>query len=183
MNVISNMDYQILLWIQTYLRTDAMTFFWKLMTMLGNGGLIWLCLDAFLLSRKETRKTGFLGIIAIGIAALLANFVLKGIFSRPRPFVTYSQLHALVSVSGTSFPSAHTMSSFANAYVIYRREGKKYGIPSYILAGLIAFSRMYLGVHYLSDVLGGLVLGIATGILTCYFMKQMDEKKVLAKEK
>ena len=92
---------------------------------------------------------------------IINNHIIKNLVQRPRPFVTFTDIQILIPTpSEFSFPSGHTASSFAAAAVFYRFLPKQLGIPAVVLAGLIGFSRLYVGVHYPTDVLAGMLMGV-----------------------
>ncbi len=155
------MDLQILLFIQDHIRTDWLTPIMKGLSIAGNAGILWIVLSVLLLIPKKTRRTGVAILIAMGACYLLNDMVIKNLVQRARPFLASEALLPLVTrPTSYSFPSGHTCSSFAAACTIWRMHGKKYGIPAVILAALIGFSRMYVGVHYPTDVLCGMLIGI-----------------------
>ncbi|GAA0797212.1 phosphatase PAP2 family protein [Faecalicatena orotica] len=161
MSYLLQLDGDILLFIQQYLRHDWMTPFWKFITSLGNAGWFWIVLSIVLLLFKRTRKIGITAIIALAIGALITNVALKNLVARIRPYEVVDGLRLLIERQRDySFPSGHTCASFAAALVYYKMAPRKWGIPAVILASLIAFSRLYVGVHYPSDVLAGLLIGI-----------------------
>lgn len=94
---------------------------------------------------------------------IIGNFILKNFVARERPCWIDTEVFMLIPVPHDySFPSGHTLASTISA-VILMQESKKFGIPACILAALIAFSRMYLFVHFPTDILGGLILGLIIG--------------------
>lgn len=105
----------------------------------------------------------------IGTSTLIdvgATLLLKAIFKRRRPFVQNLKIVAVYNAGSTSFPSGHTSTSFAVATALSRAYPKWYvAVPAYLWAGSVGYSRMYLGVHYPSDVFGGAVLGTSTSLL------------------
>lgn len=158
-----SLDGDILLWLQNYVRNDILTPVFIGITTLGNGGLIWIISSALLMVSKKTRKTGIMVLLALVLSVLINNVALKNIVARVRPYNVVSGLTSLIgTMPDFSFPSGHTGSSFAAAVVMFLRLPKKIGVPALILAFLIGFSRLYIGVHYPSDVLGGALIG--TGI-------------------
>lgn len=161
MDYLINLDGNILLWIQEYIRQDWMEGFWKCITMLGDSGWFWIVLSIVLMIPRQTRWIGITSLTALVIGALITNVTLKNLVARTRPYEVIEELLLLIEKqSDFSFPSGHTCASFAAAGVYWRMMPKKYGIPLMILAALIAFSRLYVGVHYPSDVLAGLVIGL-----------------------
>lgn len=159
-----NFDLPILDWISSHLHCPALDAIMPIITSLGNGGIIWILCAAVLLAFPQTRKIG-LGIgFALIMGLLTCNLLLKPCIARIRPF-DYQQTYLNTSISllispprDYSFPSGHTIASFEAAVVIFLNR-KKWGIPALILACLIAFSRLYLYVHYPTDVLAALILG------------------------
>ena len=108
---------------------------------------------------------------------LINNQLLKNLVQRPRPFVKFTDLKIIIPTpSEFSFPSGHTASSFAAAAVFYRHLPRKLGLPAVILAGLIGFSRLYVGVHYPTDVIAGAVMGIFLSYLAEYVVSFLEEK-------
>ena len=177
MITLQQIDMSILLWIQEHLRIDALTPFWKVITFLGNGGWFWLVAAAVLLIPKKTRRTGIVALLSMAIGFLITNLLLKNIVARPRPFDTYTEIIPLITrPTDFSFPSGHTCASFACALVFFRLLPEKYGIPAVILAGMVAFSRLYLGVHYPGDVLGGFLVAVFASILAYYLVQTYREK-------
>lgn len=139
---------------------------------LGDGGMIWIIIAAILLMMPKHRKTGFQVAAALLMGVLLCNVVMKPLFARIRPY-DYQLEHfgrtielLIDAQHDFSFPSGHTIASFEAATVL-AVSGKKVGIPALILACLIAFSRLYLYVHYPTDVLCSILLGIGIGLLAC----------------
>lgn len=118
---IQNMDAQILLFIQQYIRKDIFDGFWKTITFLGDGGWFWIALGVILLIPKKTRKAGFTALIALAIGAVFTNLGLKQLVARTRPYDAVEGLVPLVAkLKDFSFPSGHTCASFACAAVYLR---------------------------------------------------------------
>lgn len=164
-------DVAMLLWIQEFLRWEIWTPFWKGITLLGNGGWFWIALGLFFLIPGKTRKVGITVLLALVIGALITNVVLKNAVARMRPYDYTGQILLLIEKQlDYSFPSGHSCASFAAACVCVKKLPKKYGIPCMILAVLIAFSRLYVGVHYPTDVLGGIVIGLCSGWMAVFAM-------------
>lgn len=147
-------------------------------TILGNGGLIWIVAALFLIFQNKNmlKREGFTIAVALIIFSVLGLLILKPIIARPRPFVAQGVDILIKEPMGFSFPSGHTGSSFAAASVIYFYN-KKRGLLALILATLIAFSRMYLFVHYPSDIVGGLILGIISSRIAIKITNKISRKK------
>lgn len=177
MDLIFQIDQAILLWIQEYLRNDIFTILWKGITFLGDGGWFWLTSAVTLICFKKTRKTGIVSLCSIALCYIICNLCLKNLIARPRPYTMIPELSILIEpLKSFSFPSGHTANSFAVAMIYHKMLPKKYGIPAMVLAGLISFSRLYLGVHYPTDVIGGVL--IAWVCSTLVYVLYQNHKKV-----
>ena len=128
---IQQLDGEILLLIQQYLRTDMLTPFMKSVTFLGNGGWFWILCAVVLLAVPKTRKTGYAAALSLIFGAIVTNLLLKNIVARPRPFAEIAALIPMITKpKDFSFPSGHTTASFAVALVMLRMLPKKFGIPA-----------------------------------------------------
>lgn len=157
------MDHQILVAI-SHLACPPLDVFFKSLTFLGNGGLIWLTLTLGLLLYRRTRPTAWIVFVSLLAAALITTRGLKPLFMRVRPYLRYHFPIIIAAPGGTSFPSGHAASSFAAAWACFRLYHERHPrccAALLMLAGAIAFSRLYLYVHYPSDVLAGALLGMA----------------------
>ena len=165
----------ILLFIQENLRCAAGDFLFPLITRLGDAGLIWIILGLSLLISRKTRRCGLAILISLAVTYAVGDLVIKNLIMRPRPFTVYPEIELLISPPGSfSFPSGHSGSSFAAATALFCFY-KKPGIAALVLAALIAFSRMYLFVHYPTDVLAGSMLGIFMALAVCCFLRKSAE--------
>ena len=165
-------DLPILEWIQAYLQSDFLDTVMPIITLFGEGGIFWIAWAVILLIIPKTRKIGLSMIIALLLGLLVCNLTLKPLFARVRPYDLQEQdfgvyINLLINrQSDFSFPSGHTIASF-EAAVVLLKYSKKMGIPALILAILVSFSRLYLYVHYPSDVLVSVVLGTAFAFAGC----------------
>lgn len=151
--------------IQSYLRCDFLDATMPIISMLGNVGAIWIVCAVVLLVIPKTRKVGVILAVSLAIEALCCNVILKPLVARIRPFDVNTAVQLLISPpTDFSFPSGHTGAAFAAASALFFSKNRLW-IPSLVLAILIAFSRLYLYVHYPTDVLGGILLGILSGWL------------------
>ncbi len=142
-------------------------------TSLGNSGMIWIAVALLMLCSKKYRKTGI--ILAIGLIGSLVfgNIILKPLFHRLRPFQVKEGIDLIISAPHDySFPSGHTLASVISATILLLRE-RKIGICALVLAILIAFSRLYLYVHFPTDVLGGTIIGIIIGFASVKIAEKM----------
>lgn len=159
-----NLDGNILLWIQEYLRNDALTPIVTFITHLGEDGWIWILLTLAMLFSKKTRKVGAMSAVALIIMLLFNNMFLKNLVARTRPYDVIPGLIPLVpKLSSFSFPSGHTSSAFSAGSVMFRKLPKKFGVPILIFAIIMGLTRLYVGVHYPTDVLFGALEGIVIG--------------------
>lgn len=135
-------------------------------TRLGDAGIIWILLSIVLLLIPKTRKSGAVMVVALVVDVLLCNIVLKNLVARTRPYDVNTGVHLLVAkLHDYSFPSGHTAASFASVTALYLAGEKKLWKFALVLACLIAISRLYLYVHYPTDVLGGILFGVISGYL------------------
>lgn len=133
------------------------------LTLSGELGIIWIVISFFLFTKRKYIKIGIMVLAAIILTTILGEGIVKHIVKRKRPFIKNDLVKLLIAEPGTfSFPSGHTASSFAVATVFVKTDMKLTSLIV-ILAILISFSRLYLRVHYLSDVIGGIILGVISG--------------------
>lgn len=160
-----NIELSILDWIQT-LHTPFLDKIMVFITRLGDAGIIWIMLSIVLLLIPKTRKSGAVMVVALVVDVLLCNIVLKNLVARTRPYDVNTGVHLLVAkLHDYSFPSGHTAASFASVTALYLAGEKKLWKFALELACLIAISRLYLYVHYPTDVLGGILFGVISGYL------------------
>ena len=177
LDTLLNLDGGFLLFLQESVRNPILDNIMIFITSLGNGGMIWIAATIALLIPKKTRKAGIMSAAALLGSLIINNNIVKNIVQRPRPFVTFADLQIIIPTpSEFSFPSGHTSSSFAAAAVFYRHLPKKIGLPSVILAGLIGFSRLYVGVHYPTDVIAGVLMGILLSYLAEFLVNLFSNK-------
>ena len=157
-------DLPILDWIQANLQSGFMDKFMPFITIFGDAGIFWMVWAGVLLFFRKTRKIGIGMFIAMILGLLVCNITLKPLVARIRPDdlqleefgITINLLSG--AMHDFSFPSGHTIASF-EAAVVLLKNSKKMGIPAMILAVLISFSRLYLYVHYPTDVIASIILG------------------------
>lgn len=177
--MILDFDLSILRWIQENMRSEIMDKIMPFITSLGEFGLIWIILTAALLIIPKTRKCGITMAIALVSGLLIGEVAMKNIIGRVRPCnlpdMNWGEF-LITPPTSFSFPSGHTCSSFAAAFSLFLYH-KKWGIPALILAALIAFSRSYLLVHYPTDIIAGMLLGITMAVMSFFIVKKMFAKK------
>lgn len=157
---IQKLDDSILLFIKNNMHGYIMDKAMVIITTLGNMGGIWIAVAIFFIINKKYRNVGFIVLTALIISTIVGDEILKNLVHRLRPCANISASNLLIAKPVSySFPSGHAGASFAAAGVL-AKYFKKYAIEFYALASLIAFSRLYLYVHYPTDVLTGIILGL-----------------------
>ena len=178
LNWIQILDAGILMWIQETLRgpLDSIISVW---TNLGEAGILWIVLCLIMLCFRKTRRAGVTALLAMGICYLFNDILIKNLVCRPRPFVTVEGLTSLIAEPGSwSFPSGHACSSLAAANVWWRTLEKKWmKVTLLVMAILMALSRLYVGVHYPSDVLVGGLIGTLGGQLIWLATRKLPRQK------
>lgn len=173
--MITSIDFKILDAIQS-ITNPVLDAFFVVITHLGDAGALWIAIAVLCLCFKKTRKCGVMLAAVLILGTLLGNMALKNIIARPRPFVQNPEMLKELLIAaphGFSCPSGHTLASFESAFVIFLNN-KKWGIVSLVIAALIAFSRMYLYVHFFTDILLGTLLGIVLGCLVYYAVNKIE---------
>ena len=161
MYALAEFERDILLWIHGNLRFDALTPVMKVLSLMGDKGLFWIALTVVLLLFRKTRRVGIYCAASMILTFLVVNCAIKPLVARTRPYDLFPQIQILTHAEHDfSFPSGHSANSFAVAWILFRMTKKQYGVPALILAILIAFSRLYVGVHYPTDVLAGTAIAI-----------------------
>lgn len=160
-----SLDWTILHGIHAALACPLLDFLMPKITALGNGGAIWILAAAGLLCTRKYRKHGVLLLAGLALGVLTGNLLLKNLIARPRPCWLEPDFPLLIAVpTDYSFPSGHTLASVIGAGVLTDAD-RRFGCVAIPLAVLIAFSRLYLYVHFPSDILGAAVLGIGISVL------------------
>ena len=178
MELIQNIDFNILEFIRANMTSEFLNKIMPPITILGSGGFIWIVIAFIFIVKKKFRKDGLLLICSLLFCLLIGNLTLKPLVARIRPCDINTAVTLLIErPTDFSFPSGHTMTSFASALIIFNAN-KKLGIAAIILASLIAFSRLYLYVHFPSDIIAGLVIGllISFSVINYFKFKNKIEK-------
>jgi len=168
-NIALSFDLPILDWIQANMKSGIMDTVMPIITMLGDEGIFWIAWAVLLLFFPKTRKIGLGMGFAMMIGLLVCNVTLKPLIARTRPYDLQAEMGIMIPLltermHDFSFPSGHTIASF-EACTVLLKNSRKMGIPAVILAVLISFSRLYLYVHYPTDVLFSVVAGIIFGLI------------------
>ena len=157
------LDWGILHWIQNNITCPFLDAVVPKLTMLGNAGIIWILAGVLLLCTKKYRRQGALVLVGLLAGLLVGNVALKHLVARSRPCWLDPSVQLLIATpTDYSFPSGHTLSSVIGATILTKTD-RRFGYAAIPLAALIAFSRLYLYVHFPSDVLAAAVLGVLIG--------------------
>ena len=171
------MELQILDWIQQ-MRTPVGDVWMVFISRLGNAGMIWILFTCLLLMIPRTRRWGAALAAALCLDAIICNILLKPMVCRIRPCDVNQTVQLIIArPADYSFPSGHTAASFAAVAALYFAGAKKWWKITLPLAILMAFSRMYLYVHYPTDVLGGLIIGLLCGWIADMIIQKVMEKR------
>ena len=175
--MLEKIDFAILDFIQDTFVCKFLTVINKIFTTMGKMGAVWILIAVIFFFFKKYRKYGFMILVGLGVGLVVGNLFLKNVIARPRPFEIKDIVLLIKEPGEFSFPSGHTLSSFISATIILFAN-KKLGIFSFVLATLIALSRLYFFVHYPSDILGGILLGVFIGIMVKQFFDiQLNNNK------
>lgn len=171
------MEFAILDFIQSVFKSPIMDKIMIFITSLGNEGIIYYVILALLLINKKTRKIGVVMGISMIFYYLIGNVTLKPLVARTRPYDINTAVDIIVhKPSSYSFPSGHTAQAFSVAFAFLFMK-YKYTIPMFIFACLIAFSRLYLYVHFPTDILGGILIGLVSAYLAVKIYHIVESKK------
>lgn len=175
--VVHTLDPAILFWLQATVVNPAFTPVMKGLSAAAQGGALWIVLGVALCVTKKYRPAGAAVLLSLLLMIVLGDGLLKHAVMRLRPCLDYPWVPLAVPVpSGYSFPSGHSFCSFAAATALFRYH-RRWGIGALVLAAAIAFSRLYLFVHYPSDVAAGAIFGVATGLGAYYLVEALRSWK------
>ena len=196
MLALATFESNILLWIQNHLRFAALTPVMKVLSLMGDKGIFWIALTLVLLLFRRTRRLGIYCAVSMVLTFLVVNCAVKPLVARTRPYIQFPEINLIThGESDYSFPSGHNANSFAVAWILFKMTRKPYGtkrvmfrkaakpsgVAAVVLAALIAFSRLYVGVHYPTDVLAGIAIAIALAELTLHQLPKIEKKNARKK--
>ncbi len=166
MNIIHELDFMVLNYIREHLRNGFLDNIMPIVTMLGNMGIFWVAVALIISAKAKYRRCSITMLIGMIMGVIIGNLIIKNIIQRDRPcWINEIENMLIANPQDFSFPSGHTMSSFIASTILFHYD-KRLGIPSFGIAMLIAFSRLYLYVHFPSDIIGGALLGIVIACMT-----------------
>ena len=176
--LIQRFDERALVWIAQHVRCGLLDPFMKVYTQLGNTGMLFIVLGLILLLFKSTRKAGFSALCAMLIGLVVVNFTIKPLVARERPWLVIENFVNLVPEKDpNSFPSGHTNAAFAFALAVCLSAPKRWmKVTAVCMAVVMGLSRLYVGVHFPSDVLVGAVIGSLCGLAGAFIVKIIWER-------
>lgn len=174
----------IVLFVQENLRFDWLNPIMKFITSLGDEGILPIAMIILFLLFKKTRKVGITAGVSLALEAILINLTIKKLVGRTRPYVVNEAIEYITKrPSDNSFPSGHTGCVFAVASVLFFMMPKKVGIPAMVIASLVGISRLYVGVHYPTDIIGGFIIGMFTGFIAKLIVERISLKNKPSEDK
>jgi undecaprenyl-diphosphatase len=177
MNALNTFELGILDFIQEHLGCAFLDAAMPIITMLGDGGIFWISIAVIMLFFKSTRKTALTMGMALVMGLLVCNVTLKPLVGRIRPYDVNPDFPLLIDrLSDYSFPSGHTVASFEAAVTLMICERRRFGYAALALAFVIAFSRLYLYVHYPTDVLTSIILGSLFAVISYFTVSAIYKK-------
>ena len=178
---ITNWDFSVLYFVQQNLRCGFLDSVTAFLSVVFNAGIAWFAICGIMAIFKKHRYAAVLMLIAMVLVFLVGELTMKNVFCRVRPCnIDPSVSLAVKAPTSFSFPSGHTGSSFAAATALFLCN-KKLGIPALVLAFIIGLSRIYLFVHYPTDVLVGAIMGIISAVVVYYISKKLFANRKLSK--
>jgi undecaprenyl-diphosphatase len=167
-------ELEILKSIQNIFGCGFMDFLMPQITKIGNFGAVWIVIGIILICTKKYRKSGVMLLCGLLLGFIFGNLFLKNVIARPRPCWINDTFPLLIAVPHDfSFPSGHTLSSFISAFTLWNTD-RRFGYGAFAAALIIAFSRLYLFVHFPTDILGGILLA---------FIIHLTVKNIFSKKK
>lgn len=173
----NGLELPLLYWIREHLTCPLLDGLMPFVSALSAHGEIWILLAVVLLCAPKTRRVGMTMGLTLLLGFLIGNVALKNLVARIRPYELATDVTLLVErLHDFAFPSGHTLASFgaATALTLYHR---RWGIAALTLAAVIGFSRLYLFVHYPTDVLAGALLGVALAVASFWLVRYWYQKK------
>jgi len=179
LEMIQILDESALLWIQDAVRVPFLDPLVEAFTSLGNTGVMWIVLSLGMLCWKPTRRAGGIALLAMALGMLCTNVVLKQLVLRPRPYVTMEGLIPLLtSADPNSFPSGHTCAAFAAGVAWARALPWRWARTAAVIQAVcMGLSRLYVGVHYPSDVIAGALVGLICGWAAWKLLQLWEERR------
>lgn len=170
-------EFEVLDFIRNNLKNGFLDTVMPMVTMCGNMGIFWVVIALIISAKAKYRKCSIAMLIGLILGVLIGNLIVKNAVQRDRPsWIIEMENMLIANPQDFSFPSGHTLSSFCSATVLYHYN-KKFGIPAFVMATLIAFSRLYLYVHFPTDIVGGAIMGVMVAVLSVNVTEKYIFKK------
>ncbi len=163
-------EFAVLNFIQSVFGCEFMDVVMPHLTAIGNAGFIWIAVAIALMCTKKYRRGGAFMLVGLVLGLIFGNVILKNLIARPRPCWIMGTEILIPTPNDFSFPSGHTLASFISVFVLWRLN-RRFGIAALVVAILMAFSRLYLFVHFPTDILGGIVLAYLVSLLIKKYIK------------
>ena len=173
---IQNLDLSVVRFIREYIANPVLDFLMPIITLIGEDGILWIAVSLALLCFRKTRKAGFVMALSLIIGLVTVNLTIKPLVGRVRPYAIDGVNILVNSLGDGSFPSGHTAVCFEGALSLILCGYKKWGYASLCAAFLVAFSRLYLYVHFPTDVLTGAVMGTLAAFLSFFVVNKLYGK-------
>lgn len=157
-------EFAVLDWIREHIACGVLDILVPIFTSLGNAGICWILAALALICTKKYRTNGIVMLLALLVGALIGNLTLKPLIARARPCWGRNITPLIPIPQDFSFPSGHTLSSVIGA-VCLACANKRFGAVAIPFAAVMAFTRLYLYVHFPTDILAGAALGVVIGLL------------------
>lgn len=171
-------DASVLLWVQENLRTALGNLIIPIWSRLGDGGFLWIAAAVILLCFRRTRRAGALALGGLLLDFICINGILKHLVARPRPWLTVEGLNTILyNNDPNSFPSGHTGAAFAFALAVFRELPRAWGAVAVLAAVCMGWSRIYVAVHYPSDVIAGAIVGGLCGALAAWLYRRFLQER------
>lgn len=180
---IQNADLTAVRFVREYISNGFLDVVMPIITLFGEGGIVPIVLSIVMMCFRKTRKAGIMIGCSLFLGFMIGNLALKNIIARPRPYSVDTDAALLIDkLSDYSFPSGHTLASFECAVCLLLNKYKKTGSIALAIAVLVAFSRVYLYVHYPTDVVCGALLGTAFAFVSYFIVNKIYSKIVKTKK-
>lgn len=180
---IQNVDLAAVRLVRENIANEFLDFLMPIVTLIGEDGILWIAVAVLLMVFGKTRKAGFVMALSLAIGFVLVNLGLKPLIDRPRPYEIDTGVKLLVhSLGDGSFPSGHTLACFEAAVSLLLCKYKRAGAAALVAAFAVAFSRVYLYVHYPTDVIVGAILGAVFAYIAYVVVNKLYEKRAKTKK-
>lgn len=178
LDALGQVEGQLLLWVQETLRNGVTDPILSFYTKLGDVGALWIVLCVLLALHPRTRRAGLTGGLALVFSLLFTNVLIKNVVGRTRPWLILEGLIPLVTENDpNSFPSGHTSAAFAAAVALWHTLPRRWGVTVLICAAVMGLSRLYVGVHFPTDVLCGALVGTFAGTLAWLMSERLRTRR------